>query len=92
MALDRPIRRIRNGRSAPLSDRRFTDALSFLMAMINSPDVVIELKLKAAIACLPYQEVPAAEVGKKATAQERADALAAEGGPFVPPPPPRKPN
>jgi hypothetical protein len=92
MALDRPIKRIRSARSAPLSDQRFTDAATFLMALINSPDVAIELKLKAAISLLPYQEVPAADIGKKQTAQDRADALAAEGGPFAPPPEPRKPN
>jgi hypothetical protein len=92
MAVGRPIRRIRNARSAPLSEQRFTDALSFLMALINSPDVALELKLKAAISLLPFQAVRVDERGKKERAAERAEKLASEGGPFAPPPPPRKPN
>ena len=90
MALDRPIRPIRKPRNAILGSERFTDALSFLMALINSPDVAVELKLKAAIACLPYQEVPAAEVGKKQLAQEQAEEAAQ--GIYAPPPEPKRPN
>jgi hypothetical protein len=92
MALDRPIRRIRNGRAAPLGEHQFTDAASFLMAVINSPDVALEVKLKAAVSLLPFQAVRVNERGKKERAAERAEELASEGGPFAPPPPPRKPN
>ena len=86
----RPIRRIRNARSQLLSERHFPDAETFLMVLLNTPDVAVELKVRCAIALLPFQLAQVAERGLKAERQERAEAI--KDGPFATPPAPKRPN
>jgi hypothetical protein len=63
----------------------FSSAAEFLVAVLNS-EALLDLKVRAAISLLPFQEVRADEIGKKEAAAERAQAAARGPRGRAPPP------
>ena len=72
---ERPIRPVRKPRNAISSPQRFATGAQFLLHLLNEPGVAIQLKIKAAVALLPYE-------GKKM--QAAAAAVEAAVGPYAP--------
>jgi hypothetical protein len=83
----RPIKAIRKLRSAISGPERFETAAEFLLHTINDPSVVIQVRVKAAIALLAYEPPH----GKRKAAQERAEAVPADSL-YAPPRAPKRPN
>ncbi|ONG53458.1 hypothetical protein BKE38_12140 [Pseudoroseomonas deserti] len=77
------------GQGAEPSTRRFASALDFAMEMINDPQASMDVKVRLAVAALPFQhpKLEGAAPGKKEQRQQAAEAAA--GGKFAPPAPPK---
>jgi hypothetical protein len=67
----------------------FKTGLEFAMASINDPEMPIDVKVRLAIAVMPYQHAKLAEIAAGSKAAEAAAVEKAGKGRFAVPPAPR---